>query len=140
MLKCLLDIVYGVEYMHFNGILHGDLKCANVLCKACSTDIRGFVCKVSIRSCERIFAKQALLSSAATSCAETCVSWATWWESCIQCLTRYFTAAKSCSDLSCKYTLLDDGAGLPRDIQYVRSDNSGLRSMLLQDCCSLSLV
>jgi len=75
-LKCLLDIVYGVEYMHFNGILHGDLKCANVLCKACSTDIRGFVCKVSTGSCERFFAKQALLSSAATSCAEACVSWA----------------------------------------------------------------
>ena len=46
MLKCLLDVAYGVEYMHFNGILHGDLKCANVLCKACSTDIRGFICKV----------------------------------------------------------------------------------------------
>ena len=50
MLKCLLDIVYGVEYMHFNGILHGDLKCANVLCKACSTDIRGFICKVRLSS------------------------------------------------------------------------------------------
>ena len=49
-LKCLLDICYGVEYMHFNGILHGDLKCANVLCKACSTDIRGFICKVGISS------------------------------------------------------------------------------------------
>lgn len=48
MLKCLLDIVYGVEYMHFNGILHGDLKCANVLCKACSTDIRGFLCKARL--------------------------------------------------------------------------------------------
>ena len=45
MLKCLLDIVYGVEYMHYNSVLHGDLKCANVLCKACSTDIRGFICK-----------------------------------------------------------------------------------------------
>ena len=50
-LKCLLDIVYGVEYMHFNGILHGDLKCANVLCKACSTDIRGFICKVEPLLC-----------------------------------------------------------------------------------------
>ena len=47
-LKCLLDIVYGVEYMHCNGVLHGVLKCANVLCKACSTDIRGFICKVSL--------------------------------------------------------------------------------------------
>ena len=46
-LKCLLDIVYGVEYMHYNGVLHGDLKCANVLCKSCSTDIRGFICKVA---------------------------------------------------------------------------------------------
>ena len=54
MLKCLLDIVYGVEYMHFNGILHGDLKCANVLCKACSTDIRGFVCKVTTHPGERL--------------------------------------------------------------------------------------
>ena len=50
-LKCLLDIAYGVEYMHFSGVLHGDLKCANVLCKACSTDIRGFICKVGLYAC-----------------------------------------------------------------------------------------
>ena len=50
-LKCLLDIVYGVEYMHHNSILHGDLKCANVLCKACSTDMRGFICKVGFHAC-----------------------------------------------------------------------------------------
>ena len=58
-LKCLLDIVYGVEYMHFNGVLHGDLKCANVLCKACSTDIRGFVCKVSLPSSSNALRMQA---------------------------------------------------------------------------------
>ena len=50
-LKCLLDIAYGVEYMHFSGVLHGDLKCANVLCKACSTDIRGFICKAGLHAC-----------------------------------------------------------------------------------------
>ena len=58
-LKCLLDIVYGVEYMHSNGVLHGDLKCANVLCKACSTDIRGFICKVSLPASSNALRMQA---------------------------------------------------------------------------------
>ncbi len=36
----------GVEYLHDSGLIHGDLKSANVLLKSTGTDARGFVCKV----------------------------------------------------------------------------------------------
>lgn len=36
----------GVEYLHDAGLIHGDLKSANVLLKSTGTDARGFVCKV----------------------------------------------------------------------------------------------
>ena len=45
-LKCLLEILFGMEYLHSIGIVHGDLKCANVLCCSKVLDVRGFVCKV----------------------------------------------------------------------------------------------
>ena len=35
-----------MEYLHDAGILHGDLKPANVLLKATNADRRGFMCKV----------------------------------------------------------------------------------------------
>ena len=43
---CLLDIVYGMEHVQGVGIVHGDLKCANVLCQSTSSTSRGFSCKV----------------------------------------------------------------------------------------------
>jgi serine/threonine protein kinase len=46
-LKCLLEIVYGMEYLHSIGVVHGDLKCANVMCSSKMTDMRGFVCKIA---------------------------------------------------------------------------------------------
>ena len=46
-LKCLLEIVFGMEYLHSISIVHGDLKCANVLCSSKLMDARGFVCKIS---------------------------------------------------------------------------------------------
>jgi serine/threonine protein kinase len=44
-LRCLLEIVFGMEYLHSMSIVHGDLKCANVLCKCSISDARGFTCK-----------------------------------------------------------------------------------------------
>ena len=44
-LKCLLEVIYAMEYLQSLSIVHGDLKCANVMCKSSSSDLRGFTCK-----------------------------------------------------------------------------------------------
>ena len=46
-LRCLLEVVYGMEYLHSLSIVHGDLKCGNVLCKSSTLEARGFTCKAS---------------------------------------------------------------------------------------------
>ncbi|PRW55899.1 kinase [Chlorella sorokiniana] len=43
---CLLDIALGLEYLHSNSLIHGDLKPANVMLKAARNDRRGFICKL----------------------------------------------------------------------------------------------
>lgn len=46
---CLMDIASGMDYLHSLGVLHGDVKGANVLMKTTAPtayDPRGFVCKV----------------------------------------------------------------------------------------------
>ncbi len=43
--KSLQDIATGMQYLHGLGIVHGDLKAANVLLKSTNTDARGFICK-----------------------------------------------------------------------------------------------
>lgn len=46
---CLMDIASGMDYLHSLGVLHGDVKGANVLLKTTAPtpyDARGFVCKV----------------------------------------------------------------------------------------------
>ena len=45
-LPCLLEIIYGMEHVQDVGIVHGDLKCANILCQSTSSTGRGFSCKV----------------------------------------------------------------------------------------------
>ncbi|KAK9794907.1 hypothetical protein WJX73_003974 [Symbiochloris irregularis] len=45
--RCLIDIAAGMDYLHSVGVLHGDLKAANVLCKSTGTDPRGFTCKLA---------------------------------------------------------------------------------------------
>ncbi len=48
---CLLDVASGMAYLHSLGILHGDLKSANVLLKSTRADLRGFSCKLSDFGC-----------------------------------------------------------------------------------------
>lgn len=47
-LKYLLEIVYAMEYLQSQSVIHGDLKCANVLLKSSTSDFRGFTCKCGI--------------------------------------------------------------------------------------------
>ena len=44
-MRSLLDVATGMQYLHGLGIVHGDLKSANVLLKSTNTDYRGFICK-----------------------------------------------------------------------------------------------
>lgn len=45
--KALLDTASGLDYLHSIGVVHGDLKAANVLLKGSTRDVRGFACKIS---------------------------------------------------------------------------------------------
>ena len=50
-LLCLLDVAAGMNYLHSIGIMHSDLKAANVLLKSAAVtqdDPRGFICKVAL--------------------------------------------------------------------------------------------
>eukprot|EP00775_Hariotina_reticulata_P004708 gene4708-4959_t len=45
--KALLDIASGLDFLHSIGVVHGDLKTANVLLKGSTRDVRGFACKIT---------------------------------------------------------------------------------------------
>jgi serine/threonine protein kinase len=45
--KALLDTASGLDYLHSLGVVHGDLKSANVLLKGSARDPRGFSCKIA---------------------------------------------------------------------------------------------
>eukprot|EP00775_Hariotina_reticulata_P008839 gene8839-9018_t len=45
--KALLDTASGLDFLHSIGVLHGDLKAANVLLKGSTRDVRGFACKIT---------------------------------------------------------------------------------------------
>ncbi|KAK9838332.1 hypothetical protein WJX81_005126 [Elliptochloris bilobata] len=46
MLRCLIDIAAGMDYLHSLGVIHGDLKGANCLLKSTACDPRGFTVKL----------------------------------------------------------------------------------------------
>lgn len=46
-LSCLLEVASALEHMHSQGVVHGDLKSANVMLKQQQGDPRGFTCKVA---------------------------------------------------------------------------------------------
>lgn len=58
MLRCLIDIAAGMEYLHSLGVIHGDLKGANCLLKSTACDPRGFTVKA--RPCLAACARSSL--------------------------------------------------------------------------------
>ena len=62
MLRCLIDIAAGMEYLHSLGVIHGDLKGANCLLKSTACDPRGFT--VMARPCTAPRARSSLLMCA----------------------------------------------------------------------------
>eukprot|EP00884_Botryococcus_braunii_P016253 jgi/Botrbrau1/3310/Bobra.0048s0007.1 len=57
-LRCLIDIATGMQYLHSIGVLHGDLKPGNVLLKSTTTDARGFICKLADFGLSRILEEE----------------------------------------------------------------------------------
>jgi serine/threonine protein kinase len=45
--KALLDTASGLDYLHSIGVVHGDLKTANVLLKGNTRDAQGVTCKIT---------------------------------------------------------------------------------------------
>eukprot|EP00208_Stichococcus_sp_RCC1054_P005154 CAMPEP_0206136620 /NCGR_PEP_ID=MMETSP1473-20131121/1860_1 /ASSEMBLY_ACC=CAM_ASM_001109 /TAXON_ID=1461547 /ORGANISM="Stichococcus sp, Strain RCC1054" /LENGTH=861 /DNA_ID=CAMNT_0053529295 /DNA_START=345 /DNA_END=2930 /DNA_ORIENTATION=+ len=64
--RTLLDIAAGIQYLHSIGIVHADLKPANVLLKSTATDARGFICKLADFGLSRMIAQHTTHLSAAT--------------------------------------------------------------------------
>ncbi|GFR47950.1 hypothetical protein Agub_g9754 [Astrephomene gubernaculifera] len=67
MVRSLLEVAQGMAHLHASGLVHGDLKPANVLLKATSRDLRGFTAKVSDFGVTRAMAEGASQASVSTS-------------------------------------------------------------------------
>jgi serine/threonine protein kinase len=64
--KALLDTASGLDYLHSIGVVHGDLKTANVLLKGSAKDPRGFMCKITDFGLSRVLDLDATHISTAT--------------------------------------------------------------------------
>jgi serine/threonine protein kinase len=64
--KALLDTASGLDYLHSIGVVHGDLKTANVLLKGSAKDVRGFMCKITDFGLSRVLYLDATHISTAT--------------------------------------------------------------------------
>ncbi|GAX72582.1 hypothetical protein CEUSTIGMA_g38.t1 [Chlamydomonas eustigma] len=56
--KTLLETVVALQFLHTNGVVHGDLKAANILLSAQNIDQRGFVAKVADFGFSRFMSSQ----------------------------------------------------------------------------------
>jgi len=64
--KALLDTASGLDYLHSIGVVHGDLKTANVLLKGSAKDPRGFKCLIADFGLSRVLDLDATHISTAT--------------------------------------------------------------------------
>ena len=52
--RALLDIAGGLQYVHSLGLVHGNMKCNNILLQSGASDSHGFVCKIADIGCSRL--------------------------------------------------------------------------------------
>jgi serine/threonine protein kinase len=81
--KALLDTASGLDYLHSIGVVHGDLKSANVLLKGSARDARGFCCKIADVHLSRVLDFEA-----------THISTHTYGEACCHCSSKPWRASR----------------------------------------------
>lgn len=53
-LQCMIEVAGGLQHMHLMGLVHGDLKCNNIVLQSTRSDPRGFHCKIADMGCSRL--------------------------------------------------------------------------------------